>query len=385
MKKQMVVQILCILIVSLLTGCKNTSKVQTDIAPVTTANTIVTEGHIIPRENLYLSFLVRGKISEILVKQGDQVTEGQILIRLGDNQQAQAALTAARLELISAQQASDTLARTADLARAQALIAYIDAQKAKLAAQLVWDRLELKNIQTSIDYAQEVVDARKSDLDAAQTDFEKYKDLPEDDNTRINSENKLTTAQTNYDDALRLLLNQTNRRDIPRAALDSAVVINAEAERTYNNSLDGPDADKLSLVQARLENAFAQVAAAQNALDSYELKAPFNGIVAEVNVALNQMIGPEIWAVVVIDPSQWYVDTSDLTEYEVVNLKIGDTAEITIDALLGSKITGIIEKIAMAPKVQAGDIIYTVRLRVDEPAPQIKWGMTVEVTFPFEN
>ena len=54
------------------------------------------EGHFIPRENLYLSFLARGKISEILVKQGDQVTEGQVLVKLGDSQQAEAAVTGAK-------------------------------------------------------------------------------------------------------------------------------------------------------------------------------------------------------------------------------------------------------------------------------------------------
>ena len=113
------------------------------------------EGHFVPRENLYLSFLARGKVSEILVKQGDQVTEGQVLVRLGDSQQAEAAVTGAKLELTSAQQAMDTLLRTSGLNKSQAQLAYINAQKAKIDAQLVWDRLDLRSIQTSIDNAQE--------------------------------------------------------------------------------------------------------------------------------------------------------------------------------------------------------------------------------------
>ena len=365
-------------------GCGNNKSTPTEIAPLSAVDTVVTEGHFVPRDSLYLSFLVRGKVSAILVKQGDKVTEGQELIRVGDSQQAKAALTAVKLELISAQQAVDTLIRTAGLGEAQAQITYINAQKARLDAQLLWDRLDLKSIQTSIDNAQEVVDTRKTDLDAAQEDFDENKGKPVDDPGRINSEDRLKAAQTAYDDAVRLLLIQTNRRDIPKAGLASAVTVEAEAERTYKNTLDGPDKDVLALAQARLDNAIAQESAAQNAVDNYVLKAPFAGIVAEINVSINQQVGPETWAVVVIDPSVWYVDTSDLTEYEVVNIGVGDTAIITVDVLPGVEMSGVVEQIAMAPKVQAGDVIYTVRLRVDEPDPQMKWGMTVEIAFPIK-
>jgi len=365
-------------------GCGNNKSTPTEIAPLSAVDTVVTEGHFVPRDSLYLSFLVRGKVSAILVKQGDKVTEGQELIRVGDSQQAEAALTAVKLELISAQQAVDTLIRTAGLGEAQAQITYINAQKARLDAQLLWDRLDLKSIQTSIDNAQEVVDTRKTDLDAAQEDFDENKGKPADDPGRINSEDRLKAAQTAYDDAVRLLLIQTNRRDIPKAGLASAVTVEAEAERTYKNTLDGPDKDVLALAQARLDNAIAQESAAQNAVDNYVLKAPFAGIVAEINVSINQQVGPETWAVVVIDPSVWYVDTSDLTEYEVVNIGVGDTAIITVDVLPGVEMSGVVEQIAMAPKVQAGDVIYTVRLRVDEPDPQMKWGMTVEIAFPIK-
>jgi multidrug efflux pump subunit AcrA (membrane-fusion protein) len=383
--KKIVFFLVSILIFLFLTvGCGKNKSTPTEIAPLSEVDTVVTEGHFVPRDSLYLSFLIRGQVSEILVKQGDKVTEGQELIRVGDSQQAEAALTAVKLELISAQQAVDTLIRTAGLGGAQAQIAYINAQKARIDSQLVWDRLDLKSIQTSIDNAQEVVDTRKTDLDSAQQDFDENKGKPADDPARINSEDRLKAAQTAYDDAIRLLLIQTNRRDIPKAGLASAVTAESEAGRTYKNTMDGPDKDILALSQARLVNAIAQESAAQNAVDNYVLKAPFAGIVAEINVSINQQVGPEAWAVVVIDPSVWYVDTSDLTEYEVVNIEVGDTAIITVDVLPDVEISGVVEQIAMAPKVQAGDVIYTVRIRVDEPDPQMKWGMTVEIAFPIK-
>jgi multidrug resistance efflux pump len=384
MKKNMLFLVSILVFLFLTVGCGNDKSTPTEIAPLSAVDTVITEGHFVPRDNLYLSFLVRGKVSEILVKQGDEVTEGQSLIKVGDSQQAEAALTTVKLELISAQQTLDALLRTAGLGEAQSLMAYINAQEARIDAQLVWDRLDLESIQTGIDNAQEEVDTLKTDLDEAQQEFEKNKSKPADDQVRINAEDNLKTAQTAYDDAVRLLLIQTNRRDIPKAGLASAEAAEAEAERTYKNTLDGPDKDVLALAQARLDNAIAQESAAQNALDNYVLKAPFAGIVAEINVSINQQVGPETWAVVVIDPSVWYVDTSDLTEYEVVNIEVGDTAIITVDVLPDVEMSGVVEQIALAPKVQAGDVVYTVRLRVDEPDPQMKWGMTVEIAFPIK-
>jgi multidrug resistance efflux pump len=382
MKKQMILAISSTVLVLLLAGCGIKTAAPLETTPTPTPDNVVAEGHFVPQEILTLSFQVRGKVSEITVKQGDTVSENQVLARLGDNQQAQAALTAATFELYSAKQAVDTLLRTAGLAGAQAFTAYINAQKNRLICQLVYDRLDLSVIQTSIDDAQKVVDTRLTELEKAQADFDEHKDLPTDDTDRKTYEDKLDTAQINYDDALRLLLIQTNRLDEPKAALDTALGVEAEAKRAYENTQEGPDTDKITLVQARLDNAEAQVAAAQNALGNYELKASFNGTVADINVSPNQQVGPETWAIVLIDDRQWYVETSDLTEYDVAKINVGDSANITIDALPQIEMAGVVEDISIAPKTLAGDVIYTVRLRIDKPDPLIRWGMTMEVTFP---
>jgi HlyD family secretion protein len=384
MKKQIILAISSIALVLLLAGCGIKTAAPLETAQTPAPDIVIAEGHFVPQEILTLSFQVRGKVSEITVKQGDKVSQDQVLARLGDNQQTQTALTAATFELYSAQQAADTLHRTAGLARAQAFTAYINAQKIRLVSQLVYDRLDLSVIQTSIDDAQKVVDTRLTELEKAQADFDEYKDLPPDDADRKTYEDKLNTAQTNYDDALRLLLIQTNRLDEPKAALDTALGIEAEAKRAYENTQEGPDTDKIALAQARLDNALAQVAAAQNALGNYELKAPFNGTVADINVSPNQQVGPETWAIVLIDDRQWYVETSDLTEYDVAKINVGDSANITIDALPQIEMAGVVEDISIAPKTLAGDVIYTVRLRIDKPDPLVKWGMTVEVTFPLK-
>ncbi|MHB8087549.1 MAG: efflux RND transporter periplasmic adaptor subunit, partial [Anaerolineaceae bacterium] len=153
-------------------------------------------------------------------------------------------------------------------------------------------------------------------------------------------------------------------------------------QKEYDRLKDGPDPEKLAVAQARVDNATAQVAAAQYAVDNYEIKAPFTGIVADVNIAVSQQASPTSWAIAVINPSIWYVDTSDLTEYDIINVTVGDTVTVTVDALPELELTGTVEEISLAPKISAGDILYTVHILVQDPDPRIKWGMTAEVTFP---
>jgi len=47
---------------------------------------------------------------------------------------------------------------------------------------------------------------------------------------------------------------------------------------------------------------------------------------------------------------------------------------------------GVVTEISQSSYTQSGDIIYTVRIQVNEIDPRAKWGMTVQVNFePLEN
>jgi len=83
----------------------------------------------------------------------------------------------------------------------------------------------------------------------------------------------------------------------------------------------------------------------------------------------------------VADTSQWYIETSDLTELEVVDVAEGQNVSILADALPEVEMRGVVEEISQSFKSQGGDILYTVRIRVDDIDPRMRWGMTVEVTF----
>lgn len=359
-------------------GQDETPTLQPALIPV---EAVIAEGHLVPNDDLTLSFTVRGKVAEILVDEGEQVREGDALIRLADREQAEAALAAAGLELIVAQQAYDDLIRTEGLGRADAWQAYMDAQIVRAEAEREWEDLNIDNIDDRIEDREADVKDRQEDLDEAQEEYDKYKDLDEDNSKRKNAEDDLEDEQEDYNEALRDLEEEIRDRDSVRAELDEALAAEAEAGRKFDLTLDGPDAEQLTLLEARLNNAKAQVASAESALANYELKAPFGGEVMDINVSVNEMIGPESWAVIVADTSQWYVETSDLTELEVVDVAEGQGVSILADALPDVEMNGVVEEISQSFKSQGGDILYTVRIRVGDVDPRMRWGMTVELTF----
>lgn len=383
MNKPVTIHIMALAFVLLLAACSgNAGTSSSGATPTPGTAAVVAAGHLVPNQNLYLAFQVPGHVTDILVHTGDQVTQGQVLAHLGDSQQAEAGRAAAQLELASAQQAYDMLVRTADLAHAQAWQAYLNAQSASAADQLAWDNLDQTKIQTDIDNAQADVTSRNTDLENARKDLAKYSNLPTSNPTRKTYEDSLRTAQTNYDQAMIKVDLLTNQRDSVHAALQTALAAETEAKRTYENSQNGPDTDTLALAQSRLDNAKAQVAAAQYGMDNYVLKAPFTGTIEDINISVDQMVEPTTWAFALADTSKWYVDTSDLGELDVVKLSVGQPVTVTADALPGVTMTGVVESISGTPKLQTGDILYTVHIRMDSVDPHLRWGMTMEVNFP---
>lgn len=342
---------------------------------------IIAEGNLKPERALNLSFQAAGVVEQVNVRIGDSVGQGDVLARLSNASQAEAQLAAARLELITAQQALDTLTRTGGENLASKWTAYMDAQAVRAEAEREWEDFNIDDIDDRIEDAETEIRDRQEDLDDAQEEFDKYSDLDEDNSTRQNAEDDLEAAQEDYNEAVRELEELTRERDTVRAALDAALGAEAEAQHQYEISAEGVNADQLELAQARLENAQAQVAAAESNLSGYVLTAPFDGVVADVAVVVGEQVSAESRAVSIADPSAWMVETSDITELEVVDIAEGQNVTFIADALPDVTMEGVVSEISQSAYAQSGDVIYMVRIRVNEVDPRVRWGMTVEVDF----
>lgn len=350
-----------------LTACGTKTSASTPTETPVPASAVIAEGHLVPLKDATLAFQARGTVREVTVKLGDTVKEGDVLARLGNSEQAEA-------QVVVAQQAYDTLVRNASADHVQAWQAYMNAQKAREAAQKKWNDINLRDIENRIEDRQQDVDDRKADLDEAQQKFDAVKDRSTDDANYKDREDELEHAQADYDEAVKDLEATMRERDVPRASLDAALAAEAEAKYQYEISIDGPNADQLAMLKA-------QLASAQDALSNFTLTAPFDGTVMDVNVTIGDQVGPETWVVKVADTSSWYVETSDLTELEVVKVALGQKVSFVPDALTDVKMTGVVESIGQAFLAQGGDILYKVKIKLDKVDPRILWGMTVEVTF----
>jgi multidrug efflux pump subunit AcrA (membrane-fusion protein) len=385
MKRNKKIISVLMLIALLLTSCSvlgSTGTPESTPIPVVSDNgAVISQGNIVPKDYMYLAFPGGGHVAEILVKQGDTVTAGQVLARLGDQQQYQANLTAAQLELTNAQQALDDLNKNSDLAAASAWLSLLDAKQNLLQAQNAWSAVDTDAYQQQIDDAVIKVSDMKTQLDDAQTEFDKYASLANDNPTRKAAETALKDAQDNYDQAVHEHDQLVIDHDLAQANLSLAQAQQNQAQNDYDATRNGPDPEKLSLAQQNLDVAQAHVAAAQSALANLDLKAPFNGTVVDVNVSVGELVGTDKWAVLVADFSEWYVETSDLTEQEVVKLSMGQAATVVPDALPDLHLASSISEISDMFYVSAGDVLYHVRLKLDQTDPALRWGMTVEVDF----
>ena len=374
-----------VLMALLLSACsvfgKQSTPVSNSIPVVQDSGSVISEGNLVPKDYMYLSFPGGGHVAEILVHHGDHVTVGQVLARLDDSQQYQANLTGAQLEVENARQALNSLNDNVEISSANAWLALLDANQRLIQAETDWNNINTDEYQRRIDTANVRVSDTQTALDDAQTEFDKYTDLDPNNPTREAAQTALTNAQNNHDDALHEYDQLVIDRDRAEANLQLARALQVQAQQDYDSTRNGPDPDQLTLAQMRLDNAQSQLAAAQAALDNLDLKAPFSGTVVDVNVSVGQLVGSDTWAVLVADFSEWYVETNDLTEQEVVKVSVGQDATLAPDALPDLSFTGEVTEIADMFRMQSGDVLYQVRLRLNQTDPSFRWGMTVEVTF----
>jgi HlyD family secretion protein len=385
MKKTMKLFTILFVAILLLSGCSvfgsQSTPESTPIPTVEGSASVISQGNLVPKQFMYLAFPIGGHVSAVNVKQGDLVTSGEILATMGDREQYLASVTAAQLEVDNAQKALDDLNKNANISSSNAWLALLDANQQVIQAEIAWANVDTDAYQQKVDDANLEVSNTKTALDDAQTEADKYSNLDSNNPTRVAAEDALKAAQKTYDDAVHVRDQLVIDRDRTQASLQLAQEVQTKAQADYDATRQGPDPEQLKLAQANLDTAQSHLSAAQSALDNMDLKAPFNGTVVDVNVDPGQLVGTSTWAVLVADYSEWYVETSDLTEQEVVKISQGQSASIAPDALPDMKATGKVTEIADMFTVQAGDILYKVRLLIDQPDPRFRWGMTVEVTF----
>jgi multidrug efflux pump subunit AcrA (membrane-fusion protein) len=353
-----------------------------DFVPVISATGVVKPTHWVT-----LSFPSGGLVRELLVERGDQVEEGQALAQLSSIEQARAAVTAAQLEYINADQALDNLLDNAELFSAQAQLALANARDSLKDAEYKWTVRQEGNRASSntIRGAEANLTLAEEDVDRAQSAY----DHASGDGSKALALSNLTAAK-NHRDSIQRNINWYlgAPTEIEQAMLDAelaeAQAAVAVAEREYEKVKDGPNPEALDLAQARFDNAQASLNAAEQALADTELQAAFAGTISEVFIRNFEFVAPGQPIVLLADLSELVIETTDLNEIDVAQIEVGYPASITFDALPGIVLEGTLTYIA--PKSSQGTgVNYLVEVQLEEDFPEsVRWGMTAFVDIEVE-
>lgn len=394
-------------------------------------------GSVRARQSAIIAWKTSGTVENVAVGLGDTVTTGEQLAVLEQTSLPQS-LISTQSELVAAKQALDHLLNS-ELQSAQALQAVEDAeqaledaqnpkvaqaqsQKAVADAKKALDNAErhlynvinpiedeyvtlvnqrsldevLENLSTATDKLEEtwvayqlVADKPTSDsesreareaLDDAQWAYMlaywKFNELhegSEDNQNEIDyiefpvALGEVAIAQANLVDAEKeweRVKEGTSPGDL--ATLEAQL---ADAKREWERLQDGPDPDDILAAEAR-------VAAAEAALASATLEAPFSSTITQVNLLPGDQVNAGTTAFRVDDLSYMYADIQ-VSEVDINKIKVGQDVTLTFDAILAKEYHGTITDIDLVGNEVQGVVNFTVTVEMTDADDQVRPGMTV--------
>jgi HlyD family secretion protein len=358
---------------------------------------ISASGVIEPEQRVNLNFDQAGLVSEVPVKAGDVVAQGDVLARLDTEglalqaRQAEASLASAEAQLAQIKAGP----RPEEAAAAEANVRAAEAQVSSSAAQL--DRLESGASDAELA-------AAEADLAAAQAEQKKADEFHErtmecftfemygfkkticpglgaiEEQARYSlqaADRGLAAAQARYDEALA----GTDEHQI-RAAEANLLATTAQrdaAQAQLDLLMNGATQAQIAAVEAQVEQARAALAEAELALELATLQAPFDGVIAEVNVKADEMTPSMLPAVAILDTSRFHL-TVRVDEIDVGRLKQGQAAEVTIEAFPSALFEGTVVSIAPAATFDSGVVYYDVRIDLAPTDLPIRADMTANAT-----
>ena len=376
-----------ILITVLLTACSGENTPAPTVESATnesSPDSVTAEGTLLPDPSVKLAFAQGGLVKEIFAQPGDRLSAGDIIAQLVGVESVRAELAAAKLEQTLAQQALDALHRNALLTSSQTEQTLLNAQKAYETEANGWN---VGNTEDASDFeltlddyvtAEENYRNAREKLDALlgkeETNRER-RDAQED----FDSE-KESLAKA-YADLLSDVAENDQSLDEEQTTLLSAIA-NLEVAREMQSRLDESnlDPERLAAAEARLDAATAHVTAAEEAIASYELAAPFNGILLNLDLTVGEIAIPTVPVAFLADTSHWIVETKDFAEINMADVSIGDPALIKLDAFPGEEFTGTVTKIDPIGKLYLGDMTYQITVTLNEADARFLWNMTATVT-----
>ena len=130
-----------------------------------------------------------------------------------------------------------------------------------------------------------------------------------------------------------------------------------DAQREYDRLLAGDTSSDVIAAQAKVD-------AAQATVNQLSIIAPFDGQVLSVDSHVGDMVNTGELSVNIADMDHLYVE-AQVDESDVANVKVGQQAEVTLDAVSDVVLTGSVVSVNPVGEVVGGLVKYTVRIDLD--------------------
>lgn len=292
------------------------------------------------------------RIAQLLVKEGEAVSTGQVIAVLDSRDRLQA-------DLLTAQQ--QVRVAEAELARVKA-----GAKQGELAAQ----RAEIARLdaqrQGEMTTQSATIARRQAEVDNALAEFNRYQSLYQQGaisaSERDQKQLVLQTAQRSLQEAQAV----ANRLQ----AVQSPELVSAWARLNQIAEVRPVD---VQVAQANINQARASVKQAQARLDQAYVKAPRSGVVLDIYAHPGEVVGTD--GIAELGQTQQMYAVAEVYQSDVHKIKMGQAVKVNSDALPQS-LTGTVDRIST--KVRRQNIINT------DPSENID-ARVVEVYIKLDN
>ena len=382
--------ITAVLVVLVLTGCAGQAEeTATPEAAAEFASVVSVTGEVVPANWADLSIQTGGTVIQVVAERGDEVAEGDLLVKL-DPTDAQLAVQQAEAALETAQAQLALLEAPPRLEEVAAADAQVEASQAAL-SQATAQRNQATSGATEAEIAAAQVEV--AEAEATRTSAQLRYDQVRNEKTaqdwiKEEAALRLRTAEQTLEAAQQQLSQLQASAGARTREANAAVSAAAAEQHVAQAQLDllnaGATAEEIAVAQTGVALAQIELEAARVALERCELHAPFKGTVGTVHVRVGELVAPGDPMVTLGDLSTLRVETTDLDEIDVARVEVGQEVTLTFDALPEQDFAGRVIRVDPMAQPGTGGVNYRVIIEMDEIAPAIRWGMTAFVDIEVE-
>jgi HlyD family secretion protein len=351
--------------------------------------TVSAAGTIAAHAQVAVTFQNSGQIKAINVKAGDKVKAGQVLAGLDTSDlevsvaSAQASLDSVNAKLALAKKAplpSEIKAAEASLASSQAALQAAIAKSAHTGDQLIIEQNNVDNAAQRLSDAQDgynnLLEYVHSGAVGRGAPF-----VPAAGQAWSSQKAALDNAIIDYQVAVaNYNLAAANIND---NSVQSAAAQVKQAQTSLNTLKNTPAPEDVQLAELSVKSAQIALDQAKANLLKSQLIAPFDGTVANVNIKVGQQSSASAQPIVLVDLSRLEAQVN-VGETDLPRVKAGQDVQVTFDALTGQTFAAQVIEVALVGTTTQGVVNYPVTIALNQTDPQIRPGMTANVTIVVE-